>query len=175
LLPAPTEDGEGGSVLDTIERYNRRLSEWFEWLAFLGLLVMMVVTCVDVVGAKLFRWPLPGALDIVMLTQTVAIAFGASMALILGRHIKVEFFVKLLPPRLAAVINSCILLLGLWLFMVIVWRLIALGYLMHTSGDYSATIHIPYYPFAYGIALACIPVCMVFFLGFLKSLKKRKV
>jgi TRAP-type C4-dicarboxylate transport system permease small subunit len=162
-------------VLDTIERYNRRLSEWFERLAFLALLVMMVITCVDVVGAKAFRWRVLGALDTVMLTQTVAIAFGASMALILGRHIKVEFFVRLLPQRLGAVINSVILLLGLGLFIVIVWRLTALGYLLQTSGDYSATIHIPYYPFAYGIALACIPVCVVFLLEFLKSLKKRKV
>jgi TRAP-type C4-dicarboxylate transport system permease small subunit len=162
-------------VLDKIERYNRRLSSWFEWLAFLGLMVMMVVTCVDVAGAKLFRWPLPGSLDIVMLAQTVAIAFGCSMALILGRHVKVEFFVKLLPRRLGAVVNSCILLLGLGLFMVIVWRLIALGYLLQTSGDYSATVHIPYYPFAYGIALACIPVCVVFLLEFLKLLGKRKV
>jgi TRAP-type C4-dicarboxylate transport system permease small subunit len=175
LLPAPTEDGEGGSVLDTIERYNRRLSDWFEWLAFLGLLVMMVVTCVDVVGAKVFRWRVLGALDTVQLAQTVAIAFGCSMALILGRHIQVEFFVKVLPRRLGAVVNSCILLLGLGLFMVLVWRLTALGYLLQTSGDYSATIHIPYYPFAYGIALACIPVCVVFLLEFLKSLRKRKV
>jgi hypothetical protein len=58
---------------------------------------------------------------------------------------------------------------------VIVWRLTALGYLLQISGDYSATIHIPYYPFAYGIALACTPVCVVFLLEFLKSLKKRKV
>ncbi|MBN1255338.1 MAG: TRAP transporter small permease [Deltaproteobacteria bacterium] len=161
-------------MLDKIERYNRRLSEWFEWLAFLGLLVMMVVTCIDVVGAKVFRWPLPGSLDIVMLAQTVAIAFGASMALILGRHIQVEFFVKLLPRRLGAIVNSVVLFLGLGLFMVIVWRLAALGYLLQTSGDYSATIHIPYYPFAYGIALACIPVGVVFFLRFLKSLTKKE-
>jgi TRAP-type C4-dicarboxylate transport system permease small subunit len=162
-------------VLDKIERFNRRLSDWFEWLAFLGLLVMMTVTCIDVVGAKLFRSPLQGSLDIVQLTQTVAIAFGCSMLLILGRHVKVEFFVKLLPRRLATVVNSIILLLGFGLFMVIVWRLAALGYLLQTSGDYSATIHIPYYPFAYGIALASIPVCVVFLLEFLKSLSKRKV
>ena len=162
-------------MLDKIERYNRRLSDWFEWLAFLALFVMMAITCVDVVGAKVFRWPLPGSIESVQLAQTVAIAFGTSMALIFGRHIQVEFFVKLLPRRLAAVIISVILLLGLGLFIVLVWRLAALGYLLQTSGDYSATIHIPYYPFAYGIALACIPVCVVFLLEFLKSLKKRKV
>lgn len=162
-------------MLDTLERYNRRLSGWFERIGLVGLLVMMVITCIDVVGAKVFRLPLMGAIDIVQLAQTVAIAFAASMALILGRHIRVEFFFILLPRRAQAVINSVVLLLGLGLFMVILWRLFVFGHLLQTSGDYSATIYIPYYPFAYGIALAIIPVCVVFLLEFLKSLKKRKV
>jgi TRAP-type C4-dicarboxylate transport system permease small subunit len=125
------------------------------------------------VGAKVFLWRLLGAIDIVMLSQIVAIAFAASMALILGRHIRVEFFFNLLPRRAQAVINSCVLLLGLGLFSVIVWRLCVLGYSFQTSGEYSATAHIPLYPFAYGIALASIPVCLVLLLEFLKSLTKR--
>ena len=162
-------------MLDTVERFNRRLSGRFEWIGLVGLLTMMVVTCVDVVGSKIFRWPLPGSIDIVQLAQIVAIAFAASMVLILGRHIRVEFFVRLLPRRLGAVINSVILFLGLGLFMLILWRMSVFGYLKQTSGDYSSTIHIPYYLFVYGIALAIIPVCVVYLLEFLKSLKKRKV
>lgn len=135
---------------------------------------MMVVTCIDVVGAKLFRSPLMGSIDIVQLAQTVAIAFAASMALILGRHIQVEFLFNLLPRRTQKVIDSIVLLLCLGLFMVILWRMSLFGRLLQTSGDYSATIYIPYYPFAYGIALACIPVCLVFLLEFLKSLTKKK-
>jgi TRAP-type C4-dicarboxylate transport system permease small subunit len=158
-----------------LERFNRRLSNWFEWIGLFGLLVMMAITCIDVVGAKVFRSPLLGALDIVMLAQIVAIAFAASMVLILGRHIQVEFFVARLPRRAQAVINSFVPLLGLGLFIVIIWRLSVLGHLFQTTGEYSATVHIPYYPFAYGIALASIPVCLVFLLEFLKSLTKKKV
>jgi TRAP-type C4-dicarboxylate transport system permease small subunit len=161
-------------VLDTLERFNRRLSGWFEWIGVVGLLLMMAITCIDVVGAKVFLWRLLGAIDIVMLSQIVAVAFAASMALILGRHIRVEFFITRLPRRAQAVINSIILLLGLGLFIVIMWRLCVLGYSFQTAGESSPTIYIRYYPFAYGIALACIPVCLVFFLGFLKSLKKKK-
>ncbi len=160
-------------MLGKFERFNRRVSNWFEWLGLAGLLLMMVITCIDVVGAKVFLWRLLGAIDIVMLSQIVAIAFAASMALILGRHIRVEFFFSLLPRRAQAVINSCVLLLGLGLFSVIVWRLCVLGYSFQTSGEYSATAHIPLYPFAYGIALASIPVCLVLLLEFLKSLTKR--
>jgi TRAP-type C4-dicarboxylate transport system permease small subunit len=136
------------------------------------MLLMMVITCIDVVGAKVFLWRLFGAIDIVMLSQIVAIAFAVSMALILGRHIQVEFLVARLPRRAQAVINSIVTLLGLGLFIVIVWRLCVLGYSFQTSGEYSATAKIPYYPFAYGIALASIPVCLVFLLEFLKSLTK---
>jgi len=133
---------------------------------------MMVITCIDVVGAKVFLWPVLGALDIVMLSQIVAIAFAASMALILGRHIRVEFFVARLPRRAQAVIDSVVFLVGLGLFIVIIWRLCVLGHSFQTSGEYSVTAHIPLYPFAYGIALASIPVCLVLLLEFLKSLTK---
>ena len=160
-------------MLDKLESFNRRLSGWCEWLGLIAMLIMMVITCIDVVGAKVFRWRLLGALDIVMLSQIVAIAFAASMALILGRHIRVEFFVHLLPRRAQAVIDSCVLLLGLGLFILIVWRLCVLGHSFQTSGEYSATVYIPYYPFAYGIALASIPVCLVLLAQFLKSLTKR--
>jgi TRAP-type C4-dicarboxylate transport system permease small subunit len=159
-------------VLDTLERFNHRLSDWFEWIGLVGLLLMMAITCIDVVGAKVFQWRLLGALDIVMLSQIVTISFAASMTLILGRHIRVEFFITRLPRRARAVINSVVFLLGFGLFIVIIWRLCVLGYSFQTAGEYSATIYIPYYPFAYGIALASIPVCLVFLLEFVKSLTK---
>ena len=160
-------------MLGKFAKFNRRLSGWFEWIGLAGLLIMMVITCIDVVGAKVFKMPLLGALDIVMLAQIVAISFAASMALILGRHIRVEFFVARLPRRVQAVINCFVLLLGLGLFIVITWRLCVLGYSFQTSGEYSMTAYIPYYPFAYGIALASIPVCLVLLQAFLKSLTKR--
>ncbi|MFC1868473.1 TRAP transporter small permease, partial [Thermodesulfobacteriota bacterium] len=141
-------------MLSKFERFNRRLSGWFEWVGLAGMLLMMVITCIDVVGAKVFKLPLLGALDIVMLSQIVAISFAASMALIIGRHIQVEFFLVLLPRRAQAVINSIVLLIVLGFFIVIIWRLCVLGYSFQTSGEYSATAYIPFYPFAYSIAFA---------------------
>ena len=158
--------------LDKIEKFNRSLSGWFEWIGLFGLLVVMFITCIDVIGAKVFLRPIFGALDIVMLSQLVAISFACPFALILGRHVRVEFFVARLPRRAQAVINSIISLLGLALFILIVWRLCVYGYSLQTGGEVSATALIPLYPFAYGIALACIPVCLIFFFEFLNSLTR---
>ncbi|TFH48604.1 MAG: TRAP transporter small permease, partial [Methanothrix sp.] len=106
----------------------------------------------------------------VMLSQVVAISFAAASALILGRHVRVEFFVVMLPGRVQALIDIIIHLLGLTLFIVIIWRLCVYGYLLQTGGEESATARIPLSPFAYSIALASIPVCLVFLLGFLNAI-----
>ncbi|MBE9573513.1 MAG: TRAP transporter small permease [Proteobacteria bacterium] len=158
------------SALEKFEKFNRRLSDWFEWIGLAGFLVMMFITCIDVIGAKLFLLPVFGVIDIVMLSQVVAISFAAASALILGRHISVEFFVVMLPRRVRALIDIIIHLLGLALFIVIIWRLCVYGYLLQTGGEESATARIPLAPFAYSIALASIPVCLVFLLEFLNAI-----
>ena len=161
-------------MFDKFEKLNRRLSEWLEWIGVAALLLMMVITCIDVVGAKIFRWRILGAIDIVQLSQIVAISFAASMAQRLGRHIQVEFVYKLLPGRGQAVLDGVVPLLGLGLFIVVVWRLYELGRLFQSTGEYTATAYIPLYPFAYALGFACIPMCLVLLLEFLKSLTKRE-
>jgi len=157
-------------VLHKIEEFNRSLSAWFEWVGLAALLIMMFITCIDVIGAKLFLKPVFGSIDIVMLSQLVAISFGLAFSLLLGRHVQVEFFVPRLPRRAQAVTDSIVFLLGLILFILVIWRLCAYGYSLQTGEEVTATARIPLAPFAYGIALACIPVCMVFFLEFINSL-----
>ena len=156
--------------LDKLERFNDRLSGWFERIGIAGLLLIVLITTVDVVGGKMFTWRLLGALDVVMVSQIIAIAFANAIALIVGRHVRVEFVVTRLPQRARAVIDSIVNFLGLGLFILIIWRLIVLGYSFQSSGETTATIYIPLYPFAYAIALASIPVCLVFLTGLLKSL-----
>jgi len=161
-------------VLNKFEKFNRWLSVCCEWLGLAAILVMMAVTCIDVVGSKLFHRPLLGSIDMVQLSQIVAISFAAGMAQILGRHVQVEFVYNLLPRRAQAVIDSIWPLLSLGLFIVVIWRLWVLGNSFKTTGEYTATAYIPLYPFAYALALACIPVCLVLLMEFLKSLMKRE-
>lgn len=157
-------------VLKKFEKFNRLLSGWFEWIGLVGLLVVMFITCIDIIGTKLFLRPVFGAIDIVVLSQLVAISFAVAFALILGRHVKVEFFVIRLPRRAQAVIDSIIHLLGLSFFILIVWRLCVHGYSLQIGKEVSATARIPLYLFAYGIAFASIPVCLVFLHQFLDAI-----
>lgn len=156
--------------LGKFEKFCRLIGNWFEWIGLIGLLLMMFLICIDVIGAKLFLKPVFGAIDIVMLAQSVAISFSVPVALMLGRHVRVEFFVATLPTRLQAAVEGIISLLGMILFGLIIWRLSILGYSFQTGGEGSATARIPLYPFAYGIAFASIPVSLVFLQKFLDAM-----
>ncbi|MBW1768049.1 MAG: TRAP transporter small permease [Deltaproteobacteria bacterium] len=158
--------------LEKFQRFNRQISGLMEWIGISAYLLIMGLTCVDVIGAKLFRTPVFGSIDIVMLAQLLAISFAASITLIVGRHIQVEFFVLLLPKRLQVIIDCIVHLFGFTLFSLIVWRLFVFGYSFQTGGEETATAQIPLFPFVYFAAVACIPVCLVFLHHFIESIIK---
>jgi len=159
-------------MLSKLEKLNNRLSGWFEWIGMAALLAIMVVTLIDVVGAKLFAWRLLGAIDIVQISQAVGIAFAGAMLLILDRHVHVTFLFDRLPRRAQAVIEIIIHFLELGLFILIVWRLFVFGQYMQTGGEGTPTIRVPLYPFGYGMAVALIPVCFVILLRLVNSITK---
>ncbi len=157
-------------MLKKLERFNGMVSGWAAWIGFGALFLMVVLTCVDVIGAKLFRTPVFGALDVMALAQLIAVSFAGAMALILGRHVQVEFFVMLLPKRIQALVDGLIQLLCLVFFILVVWRLFVHGYHFKVGGEESMTARIALYPFVYAAALACIPVCLVLLQQFLSSI-----
>ncbi|MBW2408610.1 MAG: TRAP transporter small permease [Deltaproteobacteria bacterium] len=159
-------------MLEKFEKFNRKLSEGVQWIGFGALFLIVVLTCVDVFGAKVFRAPVFGALDVVILAQLIAVSFAVAVTLIAGRHVQVEFFVMLLPKRLRPVIDCIVNFLGLGLFIVIVWQLFAYGYGMQLGGEESMTARIPLAPFAYTAAVGLIPVCLVYLQKLLTSIVK---
>lgn len=159
-------------MLEKFERLNETVSGWAQSVAFGAVLFMVALTCIDVLGAKLFRLPVPGSLDLMMLAQLVAISFAGAMTLIRDRHVSVEFFVMLLPRRVRAAVDCVVQLLCLFLFVIVVWRLFDHGYHLQTGGEQTPTIQIPVAPFSYAAALAMVPMCLVFAQRLLHSMQK---
>jgi len=159
-------------MIEKFKRFNERLSGWAEWIGFGGIFLMVAITCVDVIGSKLFLSPVYGSLDIMMMAQLIAISFAASMALIRNRHVQVEFFMVLFPKRLQAIVACLIQLLCLALFVFIVWRLFTHGLHLQAGGEETATAHIPMAPFSYASAVGIVAVCLVLIQQFLTSLMR---
>ena len=149
-------------MLEKFNRFNETISGWAESIAFGAVLFMVALTCIDVLGAKLFRLPVPGSLDMMMLAQLIAISFAGAMTLIRNRHVSVDFLVMMLPRRVRAAVDCVVQLLCLCLFVLIVWRLFEHGYHLQTGGEQTPTIQIPIAPFSYAASLAILPMCLVF-------------
>jgi TRAP-type C4-dicarboxylate transport system permease small subunit len=157
-------------MLEKFDRFNRKISGWVEWVGFGALFLIVILTCVDVIGTKMFLLPVPGSLDITMLAQLIAVSFAGAMVLILGRHVSVEFFMVMLPKRIQTLVDAFINLICLFFFIIIVWRLFVHGYDLQIGGEETMTAGIPMAPFAYAAALAMIPFCLVFLQRFLSAI-----
>lgn len=158
-----------GNWLNRMDKFTKGFSRSLELIGVIGLLLMFLANFVDVVGAKLFLWPLPGSTEVISFSQIVAIAPAIAFTLILGRHIRVEFVIDRFPRRLRAAIASISSFLSLILFVLILWQSYVYGQSLQKAGEIGSTSHLPFYPFAYLIAFCCIPVCLVFLMEVLKS------
>ncbi|MEJ2156727.1 MAG: TRAP transporter small permease [Desulfobacteraceae bacterium] len=148
------------AILDNFKRFNEKVSTGFEWFGLAAFLLMMLLTTVDVIGAKLFLRPVDGSLDLMMILQLVAMSLALGTSYITGRHVQVEFFTPLLP-KLVQRINRCFIRsLMLLLFIVMTWQLFVYGNDLKLYGEVSSTIRIPLYPFTYAAAVAFIPACL---------------
>ena len=87
-----------------------------------------------------------------------------------GRHIRVEFLVDKLPPRVGAVLKALAALLGLALFIILTWRSYTHAQTLLRAGEVTSTSKIPVYPFAFWLMLSCIPLCLVLLGEMLRAL-----
>jgi hypothetical protein len=54
-------------------------------------------------------------------------------------------------------------------FAIVAWQIAKYGTILLRTGEVTETLRIVYYPFAYGVALGCASLSLVFLSDFLKS------
>ena len=155
--------------IERLARFTNSFSKWFSWVAGAGVVAMLSLTVADIIGMKLLKHPIPGAIEIVGFLGAVIIAFGIAYTQVLRGHIQVEFFVMRLPARARAIVTAFVSLLGIALFALLAWRSYDFGRVLQTTGEVSMTQRIPFYPFVDAIAFCCIPICLVLLVEFIKS------
>lgn len=160
------------SKIDWFANFTSSVSRWLNWVAGVGLVIMLSLTVADVIGIKIFKNPIPGAIEIVALSSVVVTAFAIAYTQVLRAHIQVEFFVTRMPKRLQTVIATLVSLLGIILFSILAWQSYSYGRILQITGEVSMTQRIPFYPLVYAIGFCCLPVCLVLLVEFINSLLK---
>ena len=133
---------------------------------------MLILIVADIIAAKLFKWPIPGGIEIVGFLGVIVIAFSIAQTQVLRGHIEVELLVTRLPKTAQRVITTIVYSFGMVLFAVLAWKSYDFGHILQVSGEVSMTQGIPFYPFVYGIALCCISVFLVLLVQLLRAVIK---
>ena len=145
-----------------VRKRLERIAVWFNWIAVVALLGMFAIMVLDILSSKILNRPITATVDVASFLALVVAAFSVSRTILARRHIEVEFIVTRLPRGARKTFNIFSSLVSLAFFLLIVWRAFAYAYSLQKTGESSLTQHIPMAPFAYGIAIACIPAVLIY-------------
>jgi len=159
------------TILSKYELFVKRVSRWSGGVAVAMLLLIPLITFLDIVGSKVFNLPLFGAVEMTGLLQVLLLPAAAALTLLWGQHIKVEIFTNRLPNKAKRVLDSIISLLLSILIAIVIWQIIVYGMGYIETSELTNTLNWPLYPFIFLMALAFVPLCLAFFMGFLTSFK----
>jgi len=137
-------------------------------IAGVAVTFMMCLTVTDVLLRAGGR-PIIGTYEIVALLLALVIGFGIPQVSLDKGHVYMDFLLEKLSPRGRNVMYTFTRILCIILFLFIGYNLIRVGVRFHASGEVSATIQIPFYPVAYGVAVCCFLECCVFLFDILMT------
>ena len=149
---------------EKFEQITRSLSKWFYWIAGIGMIGLLLVSVIDISGNKLFKFPLPGGIDIASYIAVVVVAFGIAEVQLSRGHIEVEMLEQRLPKLPRKVINVIVNILGMVLWTIVAWRSFLYGTDLWRAGEVSMTLEIPIYPFVYVFGICAIVTVLVILL-----------
>jgi TRAP-type C4-dicarboxylate transport system permease small subunit len=149
-----------GLKMHLLERLTRHISRWFNGFALIALSAMLFLVTVDIIGAKVFSLPVPGAMDLTSLLGVLIIGFSMTQTYMKGRHINVDFLMIRTPKRLRRVLRCLSTCLCTLFFLFVVWRLFLYAHDLYVYGEKSLTVKIPLFPFAYALAVAFVPMLL---------------
>lgn len=132
-------------------------SDFFNMIASAALVLMMVLSCADIFMRYLFSKPITGTYDIVGLSGAVLAAFSLPYTMLKKGHVAVEILIQSLSRGKQLAIETFSHVLGISLFLVLVWQAILLSKDMKAAGEVTPTLLLPFYPIVY-----CMALCFFF-------------
>jgi len=119
--------GTGGGALGAIDRMMHSVEKLTALISGFGIFALMIIGVAQVLGRKLFNFPIHGYIDMVEIMMSFLVFMGLAYTERLGGHIRMEIFVTLMPKRV------------LWLFEVlsVVIALFVVGVLTYYTGTHA--------------------------------------
>jgi TRAP-type C4-dicarboxylate transport system permease small subunit len=160
--------------MDVLEKRFLSLVYRLNWVSSLLIVAMMLLTCADVI-LRFFRHPVTGTYEMVGLIGSLVISLSLAHTFEKKGHIAVEFLMRKFPRKIQDIVHifNCVLSMILFGFMTRETFLYA-GELKR-AGEVSLTLHMPTYPYVYGISLGCGVFVVLLFMKIVKGIRRALV
>lgn len=155
-----------------LERLALSLSTWLNWVAGAALVAMLCLVVADIIGARLFKWPIPGGIEMVGFLGVILVVFSIAQTQVVRGHIDVEILVTRFSERAQKAIACVVYSFGMLLFALIGWMSYDFGRGLQATGEVSMTQEIPFYPFVYCITFACVSVLLVLLVQLIREVTR---
>ncbi len=147
-------------MTEAILRSMGRLTRVLNGIAGASLVFLMLLTVADVF-LRLFDRPILGTYELVSFTGTLVFGLALPFTSWSRQHIYVDFFIGKFPRRMQDVFNVGTRVIVVAVFFWIGWNVLRFGAGLHRSGELSAALRMPFYPFAYVLGVCCFVECIV--------------
>lgn len=157
-----------------IEKTAARIADKVNWIAAAAVTFTMLIITADVV-LRFFRCPITGTYEIVGFMGTVIISFALPYTTVQKGHIAVDFLMMKLPWLARVFVNAINAFICMVFFAVVAWQSVEYAQSLKASGEVSATLQMPTYPFVYGVAIGFALLVPVLFIEFVRQLKRVEI
>ena len=136
------------------------LSSFLNFFAAASLTAIVVLTCLDVFMRYFFNQPIAATYDLVSLMGAVIAAFAMPYTMLMRGHVAVDLVVRKLSRKKQLAIETLTHMVGIFLFLIMVWQCYVLASDMKTAGEVMPTILLPFYPIVYAMSFCFFVLCL---------------
>ena len=132
-----------------------------KWTGALVLFAMMILTFVDVVMRDLLASPLHGSFEITELLLVVLIFAGLPLVSRAGEHVTLDTLDPVFKTGGRAILDRIANVVSAVALVGVAWLMMRRAARIADTGDTSAQLQIPYWPFAYFMAALLVVTALI--------------
>jgi TRAP-type C4-dicarboxylate transport system permease small subunit len=152
-------------VFASVTRFSRILN----WVAGALLVIMMLLTVMDV-ALRYFGRGIVGTYELTSFAGALVVGFAIAKTSIDKAHVNVDILTAVIGRHWQIVMLICAKLIGFLMFVLLAWALFCKGNEIYDTGEVSMTLHVPFYPVAYGLSLCSLLESLVLLLDMAKGM-----
>ena len=152
----------------------KSVCSFFNMIASASLMIILLLICLDVFLRYFFNRPFGGTYDLVGLGGAVIAAFAMPYTMIKGGHVAVDILLRTFSTKLQKVIEAVTHIVGILLFLILVWQCIVLAIDMKAAGEVTPTLLLPFYPIVYCMAVCFFVLCLAIIIDWFDTWGKKE-